>query len=200
VPPTNRHSNIWRCAGMINLLAAISLSAGCATSSLIPASANERPPPVTAPPPPNPVPVVRYGRYGLVELAPDAAQQDLLQQVVDISIPATVSATVGDALGYLLLRSGYQRCEARDEVSRLYALPLPAAHLHLGPMVLRDALQTLAGPAWQLQVDDVMRQVCFTRAAKTPDTTIPTPLPSTTGASMKPDSSATTFELPEGQP
>jgi type IV pili sensor histidine kinase/response regulator len=40
---------------------------------------------------------------------------------------------------------------------------LPAAHLRLGPLFLRDALLTLAGPAWELQVDDVTRRVCFTQ-------------------------------------
>jgi hypothetical protein len=29
---------------------------------------------------------------------------------------------------------------------------------------LRDALSTLAGSAWNLQVDEVLRQVCFARA------------------------------------
>ena len=45
----------------------------------------------------------------------------------------------------------------------LYALPLPAVHLHLGPMTLRDALLTLAGPAWELHADDRARQICFER-------------------------------------
>ena len=42
-------------------------------------------------------------------------------------------------------------------------LPLPAAHLHLGPMTLRDALLTLAGSAWELHADDRARQICFDR-------------------------------------
>ncbi|MEN1478835.1 integrating conjugative element protein pill, pfgi-1, partial [Pseudomonas aeruginosa] len=36
-------------------------------------------------------------------------------------------------------------------------------HLHLGPMSLRDALLTLAGPAWELHADDRARQICFER-------------------------------------
>jgi type IV pili sensor histidine kinase/response regulator len=46
----------------------------------------------------------------------------------------------------------------------LHGLPLPAAHRQLGPLFLRDALLTLAGPAWDLTVDDVARQLCFVRA------------------------------------
>jgi len=47
----------------------------------------------------------------------------------------------------------------------LFALPLPAAHFQLGPMVLRSALLTLAGPGWALRIDDLKRQLCFIRDA-----------------------------------
>lgn len=154
---------LQRLAGA-SLLAAAALSAGCATT--------------TAPPPPLPaakhvsepaarksefIPVVRYGRYTLVELAPAAAQRDLLLQVIDVAMPEEARATVGDGLRHVLQRSGYQLCENAHLVIELYSLPLPAAHLHLGPLTLRDALLTLAGPAWELQVDDRARQVCFSR-------------------------------------
>ena len=56
------------------------------------------------------VPVVRQGRYTLVELIAEPAQRDLLRQVVDISIPPTLDASVGDALQYVLLHSGYRLC------------------------------------------------------------------------------------------
>jgi type IV pili sensor histidine kinase/response regulator len=46
------------------------------------------------------------------------------------------------------------------------ALPLPAAHYRLGPVLLRDALLTLAGPVWDLQVDDGERKVCFIRSLR----------------------------------
>lgn len=114
--------------------------------------------------PPALIPVVRYGRYTLVELVPEPAQRDLLQQTVEVSIPPTLDANVGDAMRHVLLRSGYRLCDATD-TDALYALPLPAAHLRLGPLLLRDALLTLAGPAWTLSVDDLSREVCFTRVA-----------------------------------
>ena len=160
-----------RLAGSSLLIAAM-LSGGCATTAVPYAD-----PPVeeveAAPQPPELIPVVRYGRYTLVELAPTAAQRDLLLQVIDVAIPADARATVGDGLRHALRRSGYQLCENAHAVVELYALPLPAAHLHLGPMTLRDALLTLAGTAWDVQVDDRSRQVCFVPAGK------PSPYPET---------------------
>lgn len=121
---------------------------------------------------PAPVPeqellVVRQARYTLVEQGPELAQRNLMRQVVDISIPAGADRTVGEALRYVLIRSGFSLCETQ-EATQLYALPLPAAHLQLGPLPLRDALQTLAGPAWTLQVDSLARRVCFAPAPTYP--------------------------------
>lgn len=113
------------------------------------------------------VPVVRYGRYTLVELTPLAAQQDLLLQVVDVSIPGTLHASVGDALRHVLHRSGYQLCSGGD-TDALGGLPLPAAHYHLGPVQLRDALLTLAGPERTLHVDHSTRSVCFSQPHAAP--------------------------------
>ena len=73
---------------------------------------------------------------------------------------------MGDGLRHALQRSGYQLCENAHAVIELYSLPLPAAHLYLGPMTLRDALLTLAGPAWDVQVDDRARQICFVPAGE----------------------------------
>lgn len=149
--------------GVLWLLFA-TLTGGCAaTTRLAPASLEA---PISSAPEPTPelVPVVRYGRYTLVELVPDAAQRDLLLQVVDVAMSDTLHATVGDALRYVLLRSGYGLCSKAD-VQALHVMPLPAAHYRLGPLVLRDALLTLTGPAWDLQVDDAARRICFVRAA-----------------------------------
>jgi type IV pili sensor histidine kinase/response regulator len=146
------------------LLAA--LAAGCTT----PPALSPVPDPVpneVAAPAPEYVPVVRYGRYTLAELTPTAPQQDLLLQVVDVSIPGTLHANVGDALRHVLQRSGYQLCSGRD-IDALGGLPLPAAHYHLGPLQLRDALLTLAGPARTLHVDHSTRRVCLSQPQTTP--------------------------------
>jgi len=152
---------------MLALVLAATLVTGCRTT---PApeqpSASPAASPSAAPLPDGWIPVVRYGRYTLVELVPQAAQRDLLLQVVDVSLPATTPATVGDGLRHALARSGYRLCEAYVSAKALYAMPLPGAHYQLGPLTLREALLTLAGPAWALQVDDTTRTVCFMRHAE----------------------------------
>ncbi len=156
---TVRNLTLYSC-----LLTAI-LITGCTNATVTPIE-----PKAEAVPPPVPsdwLPITRYGRYTLVELTPQAAQHNLLLQVVDISMPTTPHATVGDGLRNVLQRSGYALCYGDSQVAALYELPLPAAHLQLGPMFLHDALLTLAGPAWELQVDDRARQVCFTPIQET---------------------------------
>jgi type IV pili sensor histidine kinase/response regulator len=151
-----------------SLALAAMLASACATTA-----PDAAPPPgqalscATSPAPeakPKPVPVTRHGRYALVELSPEPAQRDLMRQIIEVSLPPTLDAGVGDALRHVLQRSGYRLCEDAD-AEALYRLPLPAAHLSLGPLTLRDALATLAGPAWDMSVDDASRRVCFERQA-----------------------------------
>lgn len=104
--------------------------------------------------------VVRYDRYLLVSTDPAAVQRDPLSQIIDIRIPASVKPTVADALRYALRQSGYTLCATGPANGVLYRQALPAVQYRLGPMRLRTALQVLAGPAWQSEVDDVQRVVC----------------------------------------
>lgn len=128
------------------------------------------PPHATAPPPTSgdrlseaPPLLTRQGRYTLVDTAPLAAQRDLLAQLIETRIPSELNPTVQDALQHVLRRSGYGLCPASSDLQLLYSRPLPAAHYRLGPMSLRDAVQVLAGNAWQLQVDELSRTLCFVR-------------------------------------
>ena len=164
------------------LVAAAALAAGCATTAQPPASVPATPTPGASAAMAEPatstdvsgsaVPVVRYSRYTLVELVPEPAQRDLMRQVIEVTIPPSFDASVGDALRHVLLRTGYRLCDAAD-AAPLYALALPAAHLRLGPLPLRDALLALAGPAWELSIDDGMRLGCFQRRASS--TAVPVP-------------------------
>ncbi|WP_223508270.1 MULTISPECIES: PilL N-terminal domain-containing protein [unclassified Pseudomonas] len=104
---------------------------------------------------------LRYGRYTLLSTEPTTEQRDLLAQIIDVNIPSSLSPSVQEALQYVLQRSGYSLCPVSASVKVLFTRPLPAAHYRLGPIPLRNALQVLAGPAWQLTTDEVSRSVCF---------------------------------------
>ena len=106
---------------------------------------------------------LRYGRYTLVSIEPTTEQRDLLAQIIDVSIPSNLNPSVQEAMHYVLQRSGYSLCPAAEPVKIPFTRPLPAAHYRLGPISLRNALQVLAGPAWQLTIDEVSRSVCFER-------------------------------------
>jgi conjugative transfer region protein (TIGR03748 family) len=129
------------------LLAAAAALGGCATTARTPPALPAEPTSATVGNVETLVPVVRYGRYALVEVGATAPQHDLMQQIVDVTMPGTDGATVGDALRYVLRRSGYRLCSDGAPIQPLLSWPLPAADLHLGPITLRDALQTLAGDA-----------------------------------------------------
>ncbi|EAB1453790.1 hypothetical protein D6X60_22655, partial [Escherichia albertii] len=130
--------------------------------------------------------VVRYDRYLLIDTSPSAAQRTPLEQTIDIRIPASLSPTVADAMRYALRQSGYSLCGITPANQVLYNQMLPAVHYQLGPMRLSQALQILAGEAWQLEVDSVQRIVCHSlldgyrlppEAVKTLVTSVSVPLP-----------------------
>jgi type IV pili sensor histidine kinase/response regulator len=127
--------------------------------------------------PPLPAQSVRYGRYTLASTEPTAEQLDLLAQIIDVRIPPGLNPTVQDAMRHVLQRSGYSLCPISATVTVLFTRPLPAAHYRLGPLALRNALEVLAGPAWQLVADDVGRSVCFQQRSQDNDSASPaTPL------------------------
>ncbi len=106
---------------------------------------------------------LQVDRYSMYSATPTAAQKDLLAATVTLRFPDRIQ-TVGESIRYLLQRSGYRVAApdiAEDETRVLFALPLPAVHRSLGPMSLRDALLTLAGPAFQLVQDPVHRLITF---------------------------------------
>ena len=110
---------------------------------------------------------IQVGRYSLSAATPTEAQVDLLATTITIQFPERIQ-TVGEAVRYLLQRSGYRLATAKSiepDTTQLFALPLPAVHQNLGPMTLRDALETVAGPAFNLVQDPVHRLITFVRCA-----------------------------------
>ncbi|PHM28550.1 pilus assembly protein PilL [Xenorhabdus innexi] len=152
---------------LISLMAVI--LTGCTTCVKQPPPANASPPSVTqrqnspsvSPDIYGQAPeVVRAGRYILVSTDPTTAQRDPLSQLIEVHIPASGQPTVGDALRDVLRQSGYRLCAPEKTHDILYRQPLPSVHTQSGPVRLRTVLQFMAGPAWQLEVDEVRRVVC----------------------------------------
>lgn len=113
---------------------------------------------------------IQIGRYSMLSAAPTQAQAELLATTVTVQLPARIQ-TIGEAVRYLLQRSGYRLAAAEStepDTLALFALSLPAVHRHLGPMTLRDALETLAGPAFHLVQDPVHRLITFARCVPEP--------------------------------
>jgi type IV pili sensor histidine kinase/response regulator len=108
---------------------------------------------------------IQVGRYSLFAATPTEAQADPLQATITVQFPDRI-LTLGDAIRHLLQQSGY-RLAGTDATgpaaAYLMALPLPAVHRSLGPLPLKRALETLAGPAFHLVEDPVHRLVAFER-------------------------------------
>lgn len=107
--------------------------------------------------------VVQVDRYTLMQTKATVAQKDLLAVIVNVDIPGHV-ITVGETIQYLLTRSGFGLASAESSDPALPILlnqSLPMVHRHIGPIELRDALSTIAGPAWKLVEDPVNRLVSF---------------------------------------
>ena len=108
---------------------------------------------------------IQVGRYSLFAATPTEAQADPLQATITVQFPDVVR-TVGDAMQHVLRQSGYRLAgpdAAGSESAYLLALALPAVQRSLGPMTLRQALETLAGPAFRLVEDPVHRLIAFER-------------------------------------
>ena len=103
------------------------------------------------------------GRYLSVSYKPQSAQVDLLTQMIQVRFPQNVQ-TVGNAMSYLLQWSGYSLVPEDRQSHALkttLSKPLPAVDRNFGPMTLKDALTTLAGPAFYLVQDPLNRMVDF---------------------------------------
>jgi type IV pili sensor histidine kinase/response regulator len=105
----------------------------------------------------------QIGRYLTVENKPSLSQMDLLSQTIQVRFPQNIQ-TVGDAMNYVLRLSGYSLIPS-DHMSHALKItltkPLPAIDRDFGPMPLKDALITLAGPAFYLVQDPLNRLVNF---------------------------------------
>lgn len=105
---------------------------------------------------------VTTDRYTQSSIKPRADQLSPLDTLVNFAFGDEVK-TVGSAVREMLEGSGYAWSAPVGEVddSRLDQLPLPVINRDIGPVRLRDGLSTMAGIAWQLNVDELNRTVWF---------------------------------------
>lgn len=159
---------------------ALSLLAGCATQnktevkaeSTAPAAVAPAPEPKKNPPdqidytqinPPSSGAVIQTGRYMAVPTTPTLAQRDPLQVVITVTIPSDLT-TVGQAVHYLLRRSGYgveTPARLNPDALRMFLNPLPEVQRRIGPMTLRDALTILVTPEFVPVVDPIRRRINY---------------------------------------
>jgi type IV pili sensor histidine kinase/response regulator len=108
-------------------------------------------------------------RYSTFPAGPTIAQRDPLQALIRMTFPPSVTR-VGEAIDALLASSGFRLAAAETASPQrkgLLELPLPEVHRALGPMPLRGALETLAGPSFILVEDPAHRLVSFEPGART---------------------------------
>lgn len=106
---------------------------------------------------------IRVGRYSSADAVNTRQQENLLEVVVDTEIPVQ-EKTVGQAIDFLLLRSGYTLALPEiqgQHVKQLLGKPLPEIHRRIGPVMLKDALMVLVGKAYWMKVDPVHRLIAF---------------------------------------
>jgi conjugative transfer region protein (TIGR03748 family) len=73
--------------------------------------------------------------------------------------------TVGQALDYTLMRTGYRLVDPsalEPQAARLLDMPLPESQRVVGPYRVRTVLEVLTGQNWRWNEDPLQRQVWFT--------------------------------------
>ncbi|MGX2956082.1 PFGI-1 class ICE element type IV pilus protein PilL2 [Ursidibacter arcticus] len=114
--------------------------------------------------------VIRDGRYTLVSISPEDGQKFLLEQVVSVNLLSknkrNFTKTVEQGLRGTLQHTGLDLCypsgiNVDHNIGTLFSRPLPKVHYQFGPMKLYEALQMLAGPAYEMTLNEVSRTICF---------------------------------------
>lgn len=102
------------------------------------------------------------GRYTQARAGATADQLNLLSAMVTVRFGSQVQ-TVGEALEVLLGGSGY-RVKRTEVDGALFDRTLPAVHRTMGPLALDEAVGVLAGEAWTVRRDPLLRTLAFTLA------------------------------------
>lgn len=103
---------------------------------------------------------VHTDRYTLVAVGAQDEQRQPLSAVIAVSLGKEV-VTVGDAINEVLKGSGYRWTRDFTEDQLFDKLPLPEVARELGPLRVKDAIETLVGDAWVVEISDLYRTVRF---------------------------------------
>ena len=109
-------------------------------------------------------------RYTAISLQPSAADIYPTRIVAQVNFPRMNTKTVGEAIRYLLIRTGYDLVEESrldPQVVALLAKRLPDSQRTLGPYPVDTMLKILIGPAFDLSTDHASRRISFHPAVPT---------------------------------
>lgn len=138
---------------------------------------------------------VRTGRYSTVTTQPTPAVRAPLQVVAVINFPRSHVNSVGDAIQYLLIRTGYRLDHAQlsERARAVLTLPLPDNQRRVGPYRVEQILDILLGDPWVLAIDTETRTVRYGLAAAAGSAAAPAP-------AEAPSAPAATSAAPSTQP
>lgn len=132
----------------------------------------------------------QVGRYTTTIGGPTEADANSMAVIATVHFPRQVVRSVGDAVRYVLIRTGYQLAEeaALDaRVKAVFALSLPDNQRVLGPYRVDTMLRVLMGSAYTLAADPASRTVTYVVA---------TPSGALVGAASVASSAAPTRAVP----
>ena len=147
---------------------------------------------------------VVLGRYSTSSSVPPEYLSEPIDVVVSLVFPRQTVRTIGEAINFTLLRSGYRFDDsaANDAARQFLDLPLPESQRQVGPYSVKTILDVLSGSAWQMQVNRVNRTVTIqlkaayayaAAAVKPASAAVPaapatsvTPSPAPTGVAVRP--------------
>jgi type IV pili sensor histidine kinase/response regulator len=107
---------------------------------------------------------IQVARYSSLTHEPDPALSNPLAVVATVNFPRGHVNSVGDAIAYLLIRTGYRLAEKSTlsaAVQQVMDLPLPESHRRLGPMKVEAMLGVLLSEPYALIVDRLQRTIAY---------------------------------------
>lgn len=108
---------------------------------------------------------MQVGRYTVVPSTPSDKVIEPLLVIAKLTFPRQTVVTIGDALNYVLMRTGYRLADDFSVSAKTFlALPIPENQRAVGPYQVQDILAVLIGKSWTLTVDHRNRIVGFVSA------------------------------------